>query len=194
MKKIFSLIMLALFAVTGIQAQTIESVDSTYAAQERPLNRAERKALQRQIDSLEYHQALEALNDTAYTLEADEVIFKYGQRAFVSSNVNFVSVRGNRAVVQVAFNVPMAGPNGLGGVTVEGLISNYKQETDKKGNVLVSMNVMGTGISAQVNITLYADSNKADVLISPNFNSRRLTLSGVLLPAAFSNVFKGNTL
>lgn len=195
MRKIFALILLTLCTLVGsiqAQAQKIVAVDST--GQERPLTRLERKTMQRQIDSLYHSQAMQALADTAYTLEADEVIFKYGQRAFVSSNVNFVAVRGNHAVVQVAFNVPMAGPNGLGGVTVEGLISSYKQETTKRGDTTVSMNVMGLGISAQVNITLYAGSNKADVLIQPNFNSRQLTLSGTLLPTAFSNVFKGMSL
>lgn len=70
-----------------------------------------------------------------FILEADHVIFKHGTSAFVSSNTNFVAVKDDKAVVQVAFNIPVSGPNGLGGITVEGSTSNYKQTTDKKGNI-----------------------------------------------------------
>lgn len=41
---------------------------------------------------------------------------------------------------------------------------------------------MGTGISARVDITLYEGSNKATVSITPNFNSNRMTLNGVIVP------------
>ena len=123
------------------------------AAQEQELTKAERKALQERIDSLQYAEAVQALNDRAFTLEADQVLFKYGQMAYVNSNTNFVSVKDNHAVVQVAFNIPISGPNGLGGVTVEGTFTGYDLKKDKKGNLSLSMNVLGTGISARVDIT-----------------------------------------
>lgn len=53
------------------------------------------------------------------------------------------------------------------------------------------MNVTGVGISARVDIMLYKGSNEATVDISPNFNSNRITLKGVILPIAKSSVFKG---
>ena len=97
-------------------------------------------------------------------------------------------------VVQVAFNVPFSGPNGLGGITVDGNASNYKVKTDKKGNIHVSMNVMGIGISAQVSIDIPYGSNNATVDILPNFNSSHMTLSGQILPLKKANVFKGRSL
>ena len=96
---------------------------------------------------------MEAINAKKFTLEADQVVFKYGQTAYVTSNTNFVSVDGEDAVVQVAFNIPAAGPNGLGGVTVDGKVSSYEMRTDKKGTLYLSMNVMGTGISARLDIS-----------------------------------------
>ena len=68
--------------------------------------------------------------------------------------------------MQVAFDIPVSGPNGLGGVTVSGSTSDYRQSVDKKGNIRVSMNVIGTGISAQVYINLPNGSNQASVDIS----------------------------
>lgn len=94
---------------------------------------------------------MSALEKSNFVLEADQLLFKRGGTAFVSSNTNFVSLSDNRAIVQVApFNG--GGPNGVGGITVEGSASNVKVQTDKKGNTTLSMNVMGTGISATVNI------------------------------------------
>ena len=102
-------------------------------------------------------------------------------------------MQGDKAVVQVAFDIPVSGPNGLGGVTVSGSTSDYRQSVDKKGNIRVSMNVIGTGISAQVYINLPNGSNQASVDISPNFNSRRITLRGELLPLSEGNIFQGRT-
>ena len=154
----------------------------------------EQQALQNLIDSAYWEESLAAIRDTTFTLEADRVVFKYGQIAYVNSNTNFVSVNKNQAVVQVAFNVPFSGPNGIGGVTVQGNVGGYKIETDKKGTTTVKMTVIGVGISAQIWITMYKGTHEASVDVMPNFNSRNITLNGVLLPLGKSDVFKGRTL
>ena len=156
-------------------------------------NEAKNKA-QEALDKMLFQEAKEAIDNQTFVLEADRVYFKYGTSAFVSSNTNFVGLDGDKAVVQVAFNVPFSGPNGLGGITVDGNASNYKVKTDKKGNIHVSMNVMGIGISAQVSIDIPYGSNNATVDILPNFNSSHMTLSGQILPLKKANVFKGRSL
>lgn len=186
MKQILSgmmLFMLLLVGTSAVQAQETE----------KELTREEKKAMQAKLDSLLFEEAKQAMNEKQFTLEADQVVFKYGQMAYVNSNTNFVSVNGDDAVVQVAFNIPVNGPNGLGGVTVDGKVSSYKLEEDKRGNLRLSMNVMGAGISARVEIELIKDSNKASLDIFPNFNSNRLSLNGVLLPSHKSSVFKGRS-
>lgn len=185
MKKIMVFMALALFAMAG-HAQT--QVD------EREMTKQERKAFQVAIDSVLYEEAVQAVQDKKFTLEADKVIFKYGEMAYVNSNTNFVSVNGDKAVVQVAFNIPVSGPNGLGGVTVDGNVTKYQIQTDKKGVTRISMDVMGIGISAQVFITMPRGTNSATLEISPNFNSNRLTLSGFIVPIKKSSVFKGRSL
>ena len=70
------------------------------AAQERELTKEEKKALQERIDSLQHADAERAIYEKAFTMEADQVIFKHGETAFVASNTNFVSIDGDRAVVQ----------------------------------------------------------------------------------------------
>ena len=95
--------------------------------------------------------------------------------------------------MQVAFNTPYPGPNGIGGVTVDGTTSDVKMATDKRGNVNCNFSVQGIGISAQVFITLTNGGNNATVTINPNFNSNTLTLSGNLVPLSQSDVFKGRS-
>ena len=140
-------------------------------------------------------EAVKAINDTAFTIEASRVTFRTGYTANVTPSTNFITVNKNKASVQTAFNVPISGPNGMGGVTVEGTVTNYRVTTDKKsGDTMVSMSIMGVGISATANIRLFKDCNKATAEIMPDFNSDNLRLSGILLPPERSTVFKGRSL
>lgn len=153
--------------------------------------RQEQKAQEEFQDSLLFRQAYQAIDGKSFTLEAGQVVFKGGQTAFVSTSTNFISVDGDMAVVQIAFNGASSGLNGLGGITVKGSVSGYRVKTDKAGNVYVSMNVVGTAVSATVSITLYNGSNQASVTVNPNFNSNRLTLNGKIVPFSKSTVFQG---
>lgn len=166
----------------------------TKAEQENTRNREEQKRLEAIQDSLDYVQAVNSLENLDFVLEADRLIFKRGRTVFVTSMTNFVSLSDDEAVVQVAPFNGGGGPNGVGGITVEGKASNIKLRTDKKGNSYFSMSVMGTGISASVDISLVKGSNRASVTISPNFNSNRITLEGRLLPSEISTIFKGRAL
>lgn len=140
--------------------------------------------------SIDYAKAVQALENLEFVVEADQLVFKRGQSAFVSSSTNFISMHDDKTVVQVApFNG--GGPNGVGGVTVEGRASDIKLKTDKRGNTYFTMNVLGNGISAMVTISMAKGSNRASVTVNPNFNSNRITLNGILIPAEESRVFKG---
>lgn len=156
--------------------------------------RAERRAeklAQEQLDSVNYVRAIKALEDLDFVLEADRLIFKRGTSAFVSPITNFVSLHNDQATVQVAPFNSISGPNGVGGVTVEGTASNIQIKTDKRGTSIFSMSVMGKGISATVVITIPKGSNNASVTVNPNFNSNRITLNGVIIPGDESRVFQG---
>lgn len=193
MKKFIALVALVLVsASTMMYAQESErDVRRADRKAERDAERARMKAEEQAADQLSYQQAVQAIKDKQFVLEANQVVFKYGQTAFVSSNTNFVMLNGNRATVQIAFNTPYPGPNGIGGVTVDGTVSDVKSSTDKKGNVNCNFSVQGIGISAQVFITLTNGGNNATVTVNPNFNSNTLTLSGNLVPLDQSDVFKG---
>jgi hypothetical protein len=97
-------------------------------------------------------------------------------------------------VVQISPSNFASGPNGLGGVTVDGTISGQEIRTDSKGRITYSMNVMGIGINAQVEIYMFPDSNSATATVYPNFNSNTVWLNGTIVPYENSNVIEGSSL
>lgn len=145
-------------------------------------------------DSLASVQARAALQNQDFVLEADNVTFKTGNTVFVNSNTNFISVKGDRAVVQISPSNFASGPNGVGGVTVDGMISGQKVTVGKNGRIIFSMNVMGIGINAQVEIYMFPDSNRASATVYPNFNSNTIWLEGEIVPYENSDVFEGMSL
>ena len=141
-----------------------------------------------------FEQGVQALKEKDFVLEAERVEFKRGQFVYVTPSTNFVSMKGDRATIQLAFNTAAAGPNGIGGITVDGSASNIEMKTDKKGNVTFSMMVQGVAVSANVTIRMVKGTNKCTATVSPNFNSNRISFTGYLYPSDQSNVFKGRAI
>ena len=155
---------------------------------------AERREIDALTDSIAGVQAAAAVQNSDFVLEADQVTFKNGATVFVNSSTNFISVKGNRAVVQISPSNFSAGPNGLGGVTVDGMISGMRSMVDKKGGRTVTFNVNGIGISAMIEIYMTPGTNNASATIYPNFNSNTVWINGDIVPYENSNVFEGNSL
>ena len=145
-------------------------------------------------DSIASIQAIAAIRNKDFVLQADNVTFRSGNTVFVNSSTNFISVKGNRAVVQISPSNFASGPNGLGGVTVDGVISNYQISTDKKGRVNLTYNVSGIGISAQIEVYIVPGSTYAQATVYPNFNSNTLWISGTVVPYDNANVMEGSSL
>ncbi len=145
-------------------------------------------------DSIASIQGIAAIKNKDFVLEADNVTFRNGNTVFVNSTTNFISVKGNRAVVQISPSNFASGPNGLGGVTVDGAISGYQVTTDKKGRVNLSFNVSGIGISAQIDLYIVPGSSYSQATVYPNFNSNTLWVSGTIVPYENSNIIEGSSL
>ena len=195
MKKVLFLTTLLLlsFTVTTFAQSSKEARAARREALKK--EREERRALEAKQDSVAYLKAIEALKTGSFVLEANNVTFPNGITRYVSSNTNYVQVDNGEGIVQTAFSnfAYTPGPNGLGGVTVEGNISGLKMKEDKDGNYFYSYTIQGVAISATVFITLTGGTNQASVNISPNFNNNNMTMTGVLLPLDESDVFQGTT-
>lgn len=195
MKRIVSFIVvftLVMGGMTHVQAQS-KAAEKAEKKSEREEKRDARKAQDAIMDEQAFNTAMQAINNQSFVLEATSVQPMNGMVYYVNSNTNFVSLNDGQAMVQIASNSPYPGPNGLGGVTVQGNASNIQSKQDKDGNVYMSMSVQGIFISATVNLVLMNGSDRATVTVDPNFSGRNLTMVGTLLPYSQSNVFQGTT-
>lgn len=145
-------------------------------------------------DSLASIQAIAAMRNQDFVLQIDNVTFNNGNTVYVNSNINFLSVKGDRAVVQISPSNFAPGPNGLGGVTVDGIISGYQIMTDKKGRVNLTYNVSGIGLNAQIEVYIVPGSSSAQATVYPNFNSNTLWISGTVVPYENADVMEGSSL
>lgn len=197
MKRIVSFMIaftLIIGGMTHVQAQAqSKAAERAEKKLERKEKRERRLAKDEAMGEAEFNEAMQAINDKSFVLEANSVQPLNGQVYYVNSNTNFVSLNNGQAMVQIASNSPYPGPNGLGGVTVQGTASGIEIKQESNGNVYLSMNVQGVFISATVNLVLYSGTNNASVSVDPNFSGRNLTMNGTLLPYSQSNVFQGTT-
>ena len=137
MKKIT--IILAFLAIAfAAHAQTERRIYTTTElkamqnrAEKQKLTREQRKYLQAVQDSIDYINAYTALENLDFVMEAERLVFKRGETAVVSSITNFISLKDDRAVVQIA---PFRGPgaNGVGGITLDGKATNITIKTNKR--------------------------------------------------------------
>ena len=180
MKKIISMLTIVLALVSCSSSKNSES-DSE-------------KSAEKVAEQLTYQRAAKAIENWQFVLEADRSNVNGRRQAFVNSNTNFVMVDGDNGSVQIASNGTNPGLNNMGGITVDGTISAKSIKTDKKGNVFCTFSITGVGISAQISIRLYANSDNANLTVCPNFSNRDLNFSGRIVPLAQSNVFKGRSI
>ncbi len=200
MKRLFLLLIAALLVGAGtITAQEVNSREDAKAARQaakearQKAKEAEKAAAEAEEKAL-FEEAKAALEAQDFVLEADRVEFKRGNWAYVTPSTNFVSLIDGKATVQLAFNGAFSGPNGIGGITVEGNPSNISLKTDKKGNTMFQMMVQGVGISASVSIRMIDGSAKCTATVSPNFSGNRISFTGTLYPSSASSVYKGRAL
>ena len=143
------------------------------------------------LDTLQWNQAGNSVAKRSFVIEADAVTFRNGARVLVNSMTNFIAVDGDRGVVQISPSNFAFGPNGVGGITVDGTVSNYTVTTDRKGALHISMNITGAVINATVDISIYPGTGNAYATVSPNFNSQNVRLEGTVVPYSSSRIVEG---
>lgn len=186
MKKLFTLL-LCLCVVSISFAQQ----------EEKPSHKDKKEARKAEAAAKEheaYIAALKAITTHDFAIEADRVEFRRGTPEFVNPSTNFVSLRGNIATVQLSSNTPRQGVNGMGGLTLDAKASDIKTRVDSHGNTILTMNIVGRGITGTITVTLTKDSNKCNAEVSGNFTGGEVYLSGKLYPAAESSIFKGRSI
>lgn len=198
MKKMILYAVMALMSLpvgASACASSLRTADGNTAAESEAQRKEkeEKKRAEERLDSLRFSLACQSVEDGYFVVVADQIRGRYGRSVNVNESTNFVLVQGDKATVQFAIERGFSGPNGLGGITVEGRVSNVKIQYDKRGNLVYSMSVTGTAISADVYFTLPKNGTKCDVTVNSNYSGNRLTFSGELNPYK-AEVFQGRTI
>ena len=179
------------------------------SAQEKKMTRSEKEAAWRaerlrkkaaeermeiHNDSVQYLQAIAALKNGSWALEASNVTFNNGATNFVTESTNFISVNNGTATVQTALdNSNVYSPNGLGGITLTGRVSNEEMSIDRYGNVYYNFSIFGSEISATVSVTLSAGSNRASASVDPNFSTLDMTMNGSIYSYNNAGIIEGTS-
>jgi hypothetical protein len=92
---------IALVALVLVSASTMMYAQESNAAARRAERKAQRDAERAKLraeeevqDMAAYQQAVQALKNKQFVLEANQVVFRNGMSAFVTSNTNFVLMNG----------------------------------------------------------------------------------------------------
>lgn len=163
------------------------------------LSNKEQRKLQKQLKKEQ--QAEEAAKTAAvvglmveyqrFVLEADQLRDKRGNTVNVSPSINFIACDSINGVIQIGSN-SYVGQNGVGGITVEGPISNYKYTTNEKnGTYNVSYNVRSTVGHYDVRMTVFSNG-RGDATVSSTWPGQ-LNYIGNLVPPSISKVYKGTS-
>ena len=160
---------------------------------ERLKKRAAEERVEYRNDSIAFAQAIVAIRNGSWALEASNVTLSNGTNQFVTQSTNYVSINNGIATIQTAFDDSnIYSPNGIGGITLEGNVSGEELKVEKNGNVTYNYNVQGTNVSATVSVVITAHTNQATAYISPNFNNNTLTMNGFIYPYSSAGVIEGS--
>jgi len=179
MKTIFILIT-AFFLTIGLSAQ--ENTPQDQATKSKKEKKAEKEALQVK----QFEETFALLNGKKFVLEADFLVTDKGDRISVTSNLNFIMVDSNMAVIQVGQNVGVGG-NGIGGRTAKGNITSWQvDKNDKKKSFNVRMSINTT--IGFFSVSMYIPSiNNTTATVTPD----KIDLTGKLVPFDKSIVYEG---
>ncbi len=158
-------------------------------AQDVKLSRQEKKALEQSQLKANFQAIDTLIKRRTFVIEADFLKNQNGARVPVNSILNFIMLDSSKVVLQTGSSYRLE-YNGVGGVTAQGRILNYKVEKDsKKLSYNVRFSVMTSIGIFDVFMTIYSDAN-ASATIS-GLSRGQLTWDGRFQNLYNSSVFKG---
>jgi len=186
MKRLIILVLAVLLALPAFAQELSKQEKKKLEKELKKEQKSEEAAKRAEVVSAmaEYHK---------FVLEVNTLRDKRGNSLQVSSNINFIASDSITGVIQVGSNTYI-GRNGVGGVTVEGSIADYKYSRNEKNGTYIITYYLRTPVgSYDVRLTAYPDG-RGDAEVSSTTWGDRLRYSGNLVPIGISRVFKGSSL
>ncbi len=165
------------------------------------LSRREQRKLEKELRKEQEAKELEAsalvvtamVNHATFVLEANQLRNKMGESIVVTSALNFVAADSTTGVLQIGDDAGI-GPNGVGGITVEGRIADYKfTQHERSGSYNVSYYLQTPVGTYDVRLTAMPNG-RGEATISNSTWGGRIIYSGFLVPPGMSRVYKGMAL
>lgn len=152
-----------------------------------------RKIEMQHADSLARQAAQRGIEQHGWVLEANQISRAGGGEVMTSPDMTFLSVNGLDVTLQIVdgSNGNSINDNGLGGKTVTGKLQSDSQSFQKDGTLTYMFVVMGAGLQASVQVSLYPGTNSADAYIDYDDGALPVSLSGVIVPYADSEIVEG---
>lgn len=128
-----------------------------------------------------------------FVLEANTLKDKRGNSIQVVSNLNFIAADSLTGVIQVGSNAYI-GRNGVGGVTVDGSIADFKATKNEKNgsyNITYMLRTPVGNYDVRISVSV---NGRADADIRSTTWGNMLRYSGFLVPPGVSRVYKGTSL
>lgn len=186
MKRLTGIMLAVLIALPAFTQELSKKEQKQLEKELKKEQKAEKAARRAEVVGamVEYHK---------FVLEVNTLRDKRGNSLQVSSNINFIASDSITGVIQVGSN-SYIGRNGVGGVTVEGSISEYKYtKHEKSGSYTVTYYLRTPVGSYDVRLTAYPDG-RGDADVSSTTWGDKLRYSGNLVPIGISRVYKGTSL
>jgi len=154
------------------------------------MKRKKEKTMEREV-SRKYFMQL--LNAQYFVFQADYLMGPDGQPLVLSPDINFMSVNGNKVVLQFGFN-GIQGWNGLGGFTVHGKLVNYNFDDSHKNDLLVNSDIqpIGPGLPPRIRLNV-SDDGSAELTIFPQ-GGNPVRIYGQIVSHKKANIYMGASL
>ena len=174
---------------TGSLVLLILLVFAGIAGAQEKMTRQEKKAARKVQLEQNFHVIDTLLMAKRFVLEADYLRTREGELIPVTSGLNFIKINQNHGVLQTGANAGL-GYNGVGGVTAEGNVDDWKIFKNVKNlNFTVQFHVLTNIGNYDVVLNVNADNNASATITG--LGPGNLTWQGHLYTLDSSRVFKG---
>lgn len=186
--KYIMITLMAFVMMIGIDADVLAQTKKELRAQ-RKQEKKERKIKEEAEKEKTKQAILDFVKEKSFVLEAD-LLMDDRMNSYNVGNNNFLMFNDDKIIIQASSPGNM-GFNGLGGITIEGSLTDFEVR-ESKNSVSVTAQLTSSAIGHSTVILNIGLDGSARGTIKDNWG-HQLTLSGPINGLANSNVFKGQS-
>jgi hypothetical protein len=160
---------------------------------ERKQERLERKQQKAEAEQQQKEKILALAEDQSFVLEADALFDRYMNRYNMVNN-SFIMLNGSQVVLQTANLGGNPGYNGMGGITLNGRLTDYEiLEGRENGPLRISAQVSTNAVGHGTLMMTISHNGHATGVFRDNWGNR-VTFTGQISDLENSRVYKGMSL